>query len=94
MFASELPFFLVKSVKSCEIPCFLVFLAGQIPWFFPTATPSTEAAGPADAYRRISNGALRVSCLRNCGALAIESEDLLRSLLVTRSEVEPIGSDD
>lgn len=42
----------------------------------------STAAGPADAYRRISNGALRVSCLRNCGALAIESEDLLRSLLV------------
>lgn len=42
----------------------------------------STASGPEDAYRRIANGALRVSCLRNSGALAIESEELLRSLLV------------
>eukprot|EP00913_Durusdinium_trenchii_P031287 g29294.t1 len=42
----------------------------------------STASGPEDAYRRIANGCLRLSCLRNAGALAIEAEDLLRSLLV------------
>ena len=47
------------------------------------ASSTFQASGPEDAYRRIANGALRMSCLRNSGALAIESEELLRSLLVS-----------
>ena len=58
----------------------VVLFMFNIPTFNMT---SSQASGPEDAYRRIANGALRVSCLRNSGALAIESEELLRSLLVS-----------
>lgn len=49
-----------------------------------------ESPTPEDAYRRIANGCLRLSCLRNAGALAIEAEDLLRSLLVPLRSLQSV----